>query len=607
MPRVNDEVDPKGSSRRPDLESERPAREQVLLTVLGLAPRSARYVLGDREAEARLAPVALLDLLPPADRPGRVVAFCTPEATEQSWPCLEAALRDRCQVERIDVPGGMTQEGVHTYLARVSNAISDSREIELTVDITHGPRHFSFLTYIAVLYLAALRDVRVRGAYYSLPRENAPSPFLDLRPLLHLPRWIHALQVARETGSTLPLAEVIDAGSRGRTATARQARDIARDLSAMSEAYLSGLPLELGRLAHDVRARRLRALKKLLAGDHRLPLAGELIEGLKGTLGSFAADAPTAGDGWKQRVDLTAVELDRQARIIDDLLRRRNVAAALGLMNEWTVSLVVWRQGGARRWLDVHSVRRRSRRLLGAMAAVGNDAKLRNRLSEQQRSLGDFWRDLSALRNAYHHHGMRPLPLVGDSTAEKTMRRVQDFWNDTLRSQPDISLFLGESPGGRVLVSPIGKRPGVLFSAVHACRTDGDGGEPALCLAVCSGESQGKIAEALQRAGYAGAVEPLVFDDAVGGGRREIEHLVQAARPHFIGAGDVVVNVTGGTTLMGLAAEALATVARKLACPVRRFGLIDRRPPSEQESEPYRAGEPFWLDTAENDDAGDSD
>ena len=103
----------------------------------------------------------------------------------------------------------------------------------------------------------------------------------------------------------------------------------------MSEAYLSGLPLELGRLAHDVHDRRLRALKKLLVGDHRLPLAGELIEGLKGTLGSFAADTRTVGDGWKQRVDLTAVELDRQARIIDDLLGRRNVAAALGLMNEW--------------------------------------------------------------------------------------------------------------------------------------------------------------------------------------------------------------------------------------------------------------------------------
>ena len=175
MPRADDEVDPKGSGRRPDLESEHPAREHVLLTVLGLAPQSARYVLRDREAEARLAPVALLDLLPPADRPGRVVAFCTPEATEQSWPRLEAALRDRCQVERIDVSGGMTQDGVDTFLARVSNAIPDSRDIDLTVDVTHGPRHFSFLTYIAVLYLAALRDVRVRGAAYHARMHRALS------------------------------------------------------------------------------------------------------------------------------------------------------------------------------------------------------------------------------------------------------------------------------------------------------------------------------------------------------------------------------------------------------------------------------------------------
>ena len=90
---VIDEVDPKESGRRPDLESEHPAREHVLLTVLGLAPRPARYVLGDREAEARLAPVALLDLLPPADRPGRVVAFCTPggDGTELAVPRSRSA------------------------------------------------------------------------------------------------------------------------------------------------------------------------------------------------------------------------------------------------------------------------------------------------------------------------------------------------------------------------------------------------------------------------------------------------------------------------------------------------------------------------------------
>ena len=176
---------------------------------------------------------------------------------------------------------------------------------------------------------------------------------------------------------------------------------------------MSGLPLELGRLAHDVRDRRLGALKKLLQGDdYRLPLAGELIEGLKRTLGSFAADTPTVGDGWKQRVDLTAVELDRQARIIDDLFRRRNVAAALGLMNEWTVSWVVWRQGaGASGWLDFRNTSGAGPvACSGPMAAVGgNDPRnSRSRLTDEQCSLGGFWARLSELRNAYHHHGMRP-------------------------------------------------------------------------------------------------------------------------------------------------------------------------------------------------------
>jgi hypothetical protein len=92
------------------------------------------------------------------------------------------------------------------------------------------------------------------------------------------------------------------------------------------------------------------------------------------------------------------------------------------------------------------------------------------------------------------------------------------------------------------------------------------------------------------------------------GGRPEIERVVKAARPRILGADEVLVNVTGGTTLMGLVAEALAGTARQLARPVRRFGLIDRRPPADQDADPFRAGEPFWLDSAEGGDAdGDDD
>lgn len=574
-----------------------PAREHLLLTVLGKDPKPAQYTLEDRRAEAQLAPIALFDLLPEAKRPDRVLALCTLEARQKSWRLLEEALGDKCQVKLVEIPSGDKQEDINSFLKAVSAAIS--ADVDLTVDVTHGFRHFSFLTYVSVLYLAALRNVDVRGAYYGMLNPHGPSPFLDLRPILELPRWVHALEVLRETGSALSLASLLDRPG------SQTAQSVSRDLSGFSEAYLSGLPIELGRQARGVRELSLKPLKKMLRREHRLPLADELVDRLDKMLEPFVLTNSDAGDGWKRRIVLSRNELERQAHVIDDLLKHERIATALGLMNEWTVSWVVWLHNGSN-WLDFEKVRRSAASLLGALAALGQDATLAETLTDEQRKLGDFWRNLSEVRNAYHHHGMRGQPLIANKELNRKLDLVQRFWEDVLRPCPEMSLSLGASPGGRILVSPIGLRPGVLFSAVQACRENGDGRDPKLCLVICSRETEELIAEALKHAGFEGECVPLILEDAFGGGPDEIRQLASPARRRFIGANEVLVNVTGGTTLMGLAAERLASEARSLACPsVRRFGLIDRRPPGEQENDPYQAGEPFWLD--EGDDDADRD
>lgn len=569
------------------------ARERLLLTVLGTNPQAAIYSLEGRQAEARLAPAALFDLLPETEKPHRVLALCTPKAKRESLPLLEQELRGKCEVEPVDVSAGETQEDVNAYLAQVSNAVSGKQNVDLVVDVTHGWRHFSFLTYAAVLYLAALRGVTVRGAYYGLLRRDGPSPFLDLRPLLELPRWVHALETLRDTGGAAPTAKILYGG------TTPSAQKIARELSQFSQGYLSGLPLESGRAAQRIREQSLKPLKKLLKDGYRLPLAGELVDQLDAILEPFALTESASRNGWKKRVVLSKQELARQAGIIDDLLRHENIAAALGLMREWTVSWATWRLGEESEWL-YHKVRTKATNILGAMAAIIKDTELSDALTEKQRSLGDFWSSLSNLRNAYHHHGMRPQDLIGDNQQEHELRSIRDFWEGTLRSCPDFSLRLGKSPRGRILVSPVGMRPGVLFSALQSCRADG--GEPAVCLVICSRETEKSIEAAERRSEYTGAIERLRLDDPYGG-RAEIEKLAKEARRLLIGADEVLVNVTGGTTLMGLAAEELANAARRLACPVRRFGLIDRRPPQQQDAEPYRTGELFWLDSAEDGDA----
>ncbi len=577
----------------------RSERQHLLLTVLGTNPRPACYELAGRQIEADLAPGALLDLLPEMDKPNRVLALCTPEARRDSWPVLLKTLHGRCAAEPVDVPAGNTQVDVDTCLATIAETIGGRENVDLTVDVTHGFRHFSFLTYVAVLYLSALRGVRVRGAYYGMLNSRGVSPFLDLRPLLELPFWVYALQVLDGTGSALPIARILDGDASG-----QMPRTIANDLSRFSEAYLSGLPLELGRAAATVTQQRIKPLKDLLRDAHHLPLASELTNRIAAFLKPLALGDGVARDAWKRQVALSPDELKRQAEVIDGLLRHGSIAAALGLMNEWVVSWVAWLREPGCDWLVYGNVRRRAAGLLHAMRAVGKDAGLRCVLTSEQRSLGDFWGQLGDLRNGYHHHGMRPQVLIGDKKAESQFQKVRSYWEQTLRSCPeDFPLSLGDSAGGRVLISPIGLRPGVLYSALHACRTGDADGEPVRCLVICSPETRGKIDDVIRRAGYQGAIEPLVLQDAFGGGRTEIDTLVKAARQHLIGAEAVLVNVTGGTTLMGLAAQALASAGRRLACPVRRFGLIDRRPAKEQDADPYQVGEPFWLDGGEGEDA----
>ena len=179
------------------------------------------------------------------------------------------------------------------------------------------------------------------------------------------------------------------------------------------------------------------------------------------------------------------------------------------------------------------------------------------------------------------------------------MKSIRKYWTDTLRDNPALNLSIGSASGSRVLISPIGTRPGVLYSALLACRGTATVGTPDRCLVLCSAETEHGIDEAVRQAGFNGEIVRLRFEDPYGG-ISEIKTMEKKTKPHLVGADPAMVNITGGTTLMGLAADALAKVAGQLACPVRRFGLIDRQPPEKQGRNPYRKGEAYWLDAAES-------
>ena len=112
---------------------------------------------------------------------------------------------------------------------------------------------------------------------------------------------------------------------------------------------------------------------------------------------------------------------------------------------------------------------------------------------------------------------------------------------------------------------------------------------------ICSDISADSTRDAAREAGFKGHIEQVKLEDPLGG-FSEIDIVAESAHDYLSYADEVRANITGGTTLMGVIVQRLVEDAQELNRPVRRFALIDRRPQEEQDSDPFKVGQSYWLD-----------
>lgn len=592
-------------------------RQHILLTGLGVRASETQYHLNGVPATAVLTPLALIQLLSPESRPDRVLALVTqgtrqPQGTAESgqdnpptWDLFAKGVRSTLQIEAepIDIPDGCDQNEIKQIIERAAAPFAD--EFDLTLDVTQGLRHFPFVLYALALYLTSLRGVRLRGVYYGMlegfpPGSKEPRPIIDLQPLLELPEWFYAVRVFRDTGSTGPLAHLLlplaselrsEAQSGGNAPelcqTASFAERLQKQLQQVTFAYESAMPLELGKAA-TLLSKSLNELPTQIS--NRLPLSEPLAGVLASALEPLKFSTPPTWKGeWKLRTHNDQIELARQASLIDLYLEREQYPLAFGLMSEWVVSFLMRAPEEQKQWLYFKSVtgfnRRSAASRLGALAkAVEDEEDLVTKLSTDQQEWGNFWNQLTTLRNTLHHHGMRQQameaapPVAGD---------VQAFW-DRIKTQNIEMPALGGGKG-TLLISAIGNRPGVLYSALLT-------NPPDRVMILCSEQSESMIDEAARQASFAGPMRRIIVNDAYGG-FDEMPRVRAEAGEWLLHADEIVANLTGGTTLMGLMVQQLVEAGGRLSRPYRRFALIDRRPADEQDRAAWVQSAHCWIDT----------
>ena len=603
-------------------------KDHILLTSLGMRAIPTTYQWNGKTATAPLTPLALLQFFDSLQQPNRVIAMVTDGARHETWPVFKAEICNNLEIkpEAIDVPDGKSPNEIGEILEKVAQEIPEGSE--LTLDVTQGFRHFPFIFYALVLYLKSLRGVKIRGAYYGLievfpPDSPIPRPIIDLQPLLELPEWFHAVRMFRDQGTTEPIAQRIQpivqpiadvlktqaedlngqavqlykSGDKAAGDSIRKKQkskrgkfdQITAPIDALKEhafAYESALPLELGK-ASRLLSDAIGSLSTIASADLP-PLVEVLTNDIRSTADESAfKTASKKKKEWKQEISLTDIELERQAGMIDEYLKRGQFPLAFGLMREWGVSWAILKSSvdkDIQNWLK-RNVRERYEGRLGALGALAREDGFRDLGTCGQKKFGNFWNHLVNLRNKLHHHGMR-LESCESESLRGDFKRVEVFWN-RLKAN---NINLPELGGGKgtLLLSPQGTRPGVLFSALKVAKPD-------VCVVICSNTSTSGIDDAAKKAKFTGDIEQIILSDPHGG-FSEIEKAKKQVRRLMLDADEIAANLTGGTTLMGIIVQRLSEEAKKLARPVRRFALIDRRSPDEQDKSPFVKSEHHWLD-----------
>jgi CRISPR-associated DxTHG motif protein len=511
-----------------------------------------------------------------------VLCLLTDGARKACWEDFKREIEtDGAKAQAIDIPNGDSTEEIANIIDQVAVLIEPGAR--LTIDITHGLRHVPIVMYALALYLSSLREVAIAGAWYGKLETSLPTkPLINLKPLLELPRWFHAVEIFRETGSTTALASRFDGVDVSKLqGPARGApKETAKILRQFAVPYEIGLPLELGIAAGAIATRFDKYPLHEMVGLE-LPLASELGQLVReGAIplrfsGNEALSGGQKSKKWKCSVTLTQDELQRQARIIDQYLEREQSALGLSLMREWVVSLGIYHNGNRDQWLE-RNERLRIERNIGALAL----RELKDYLDDAQKEWSEFWNQLGEQRNQIAHCGMKEDEVKPDSA------KIRNHWKKI--SNADHCWQPLGGGGGRVLVSPVGMSPGVLYSAIRKVT-------PRTVVALCSGEAKPGVEEAIRQAGFMGKLEYAIMEDPFNG-IKETSRIRGSVRKLLIDADEVFVNLTGGTTIMGVVVQALAEQARNDQRPCRRFVLIDKRQAEEQRNAPWVESELHWPD-----------
>lgn len=399
-----------------------------LLTFLGAtkAYETAYRFPDGREHVASFCGVAIARMYPQIE----VTVFVTQKAQEMH---LEDFIRDiedyATAVTPVDIPDGQDESELWKVFQTVIDTVGEQEQ--LIFDVTHGFRSLPFLSFLAVAYLRAVKQVEIEHVFYgnfeARDTNVTPNraPVIDLTRFTELLDWMIAADRFMRFGDSSDLARHLNRARPQGSGFSPQEYQQGRPLYTLQKAMESvSLALRLIRPedALDTSNQLIRELNNAHQAIQifALPFT-PLIEHMRQTYTPLALPQPHQQDPVRW--------LEYERNLIHWYLARKQYAQAVAVAREWLISWALLALGITTDLLD-RSMRKVVEDLLGKQLQVRRKKMtLTEKEAEswqcipQREELLDLFAVLGNLRNDMMHAGKRQKPM----SPKKMEQRIQDL------------------------------------------------------------------------------------------------------------------------------------------------------------------------------------
>jgi len=536
-----------------------------ILTFLGTGRYEESTIhIDELEFRERVFPLALIRYykMQKPDEELSVFFFLTSEARDnKNWveytlPSLEA---EQVRYEALEIPKDIeTLDKTLGLIKEMIGVLSEGDEVVL--DVTHCFRDIPLTASVVALYLKEVLDVKITILYGRFDSVKNETHCTDLTFVTQLVEWIYAARVFKEYGYSNELGALADQRNRRIYKTANLSK---------KPKYLASMRLPLQYLTDALRLGSIRSIREsvrrfLVAFEKESTLNQEIHEyvpELELLMPSIIQRYKMVDTGASSFV-LDEREIATERELMKFYLDTRDIGMALRLAREYMINILLYKEGLANFVFD------------------------RDKREEISRFLGET-DSLRKARNHIAHFGFNDSNNLTDvNTIEQHLRKlidtdIDELYNEMMKNKQDLEA------SSYAVVSSLGLTEGALYTILNHYN-------PNLLIVVTSKEGAKILPNILEKTQFKGECHVVNVQDPYTG-KEEIARVSKEVTGYLENTRKVVINLTGGTTLLNYMLLKVGDEARH-GKTIKTVLAVDKRSYEEQKVNPYADGEVVELD-----------